>query len=276
MTDSNLLPDAFPWPREWRSRQRAKYVLFVAFFGLFGCICVAAGVSIFLPGFHDDRAYLLVLGAPLLFGLAAIGFFSRVRVRGRPTTAVRLATIDEPALVIPYSRGLATTYVLVCATTLALLLVIGVVSALVGGTGIVVAVVCLGFVGYLGWTVAEMARHKLRAGAIALTPQGVRHRSWTFDSYLPWDQVVSVSAGLLDGQLITLAAFDNVHPMFHRRSRLWRQPEYRLAPHTAIRGMYLAVDPALALHTLRFYHENPAARVELGTDAAVRRVRSDD
>jgi hypothetical protein len=151
------------------------------------------------------------------------------------------------------------------------LLVVGAVAAIVGGTAIVAAVVCLGFVCHLGWTLVEMTRHRLSIGAILLTPAGVRHRSWTFDSYLPWDQAVSVSAGRLDGQLITLAAFDNVHPMFDRRSRIWRQPEYRLAPHTAIRGMYLAVDPALALHALRFYHENPAARAELGTDAAVRR-----
>ena len=40
--------------------------------------------------------------------------------------------------------------------------------------------------------------------------------------------------------------------------------------------MYLAVDPGLAFHTLRFYHQNPAARTELGTEAAVRRVRSGD
>lgn len=260
------------WPPEWRSRRQAKYVLFVAVFGLFGCVCVAAGVSTFLPGSADDRAYLLVSGAPLLFGLAAVGLFGRLRVRGRPATAVRSGADGEPALVIPYSRGLAVSYVVVCAGTLLLFLVVDAVAALVGGTAIVAAVVCLGFVCYLGWTLIEMARHRLRLGAILLTPDGVWHRSWAFDSYLPWDQAVSVSVGSLDGQLITLAAFDNVHPMFDRRSRVWRQAEYRLAPHTAIRGMYLAIDPALALHALRFYHENPAARVELGTTAAVLRV----
>jgi hypothetical protein len=38
--------------------------------------------------------------------------------------------------------------------------------------------------------------------------------------------------------------------------------------------MYLAVDPGLAFHVLRFYHQNPAARAELGTEIAVNRVRS--
>lgn len=221
---SSAEPVTDTWPPEWRSRQQAKYVLFVAVFGLFGCVCVAAGVSVFLPGFDDDRANLLVSAAPLLSGLAAVGFFGRMRVRGRPATAVRSAASGEPTLVIPYSRALAVSYVVVCAGTLLPLplLVVGAVAAIVGGTAIVAAVACFGFVRYLGWT---------------------------------------------------LAAFDNVHPMFDRRSRIWRRPEYRLAPHTAIRGMYPAVDPALALHALRFYHENPAARAEVGTDAAVRRVR---
>ena len=42
----------------------------------------------------------------------------------------------------------------------------------------------------------------------------------------------------------------------------------------AVKGVSLSVDPALAFHTLRYYHANPEARAELGTDAAVRRVRA--
>jgi hypothetical protein len=41
-----------------------------------------------------------------------------------------------------------------------------------------------------------------------------------------------------------------------------------------IRGAALSVNPALAFHTLRYYHEHPAARAELGTDAAVQRMRT--
>jgi hypothetical protein len=274
-----------PWPPSWSRPGLPRAVATVVFLGLFGLIGVVAGVSIFLPGFHDARAYLLVLAAPLLFGVAAIVVFTRLRVRGRPTTTVRCeqTEVGGPGLVIPYSRGLSATYVLVCVTTLLLFAAVAVVSLIalfapgpLDVALLVQSVVCLGFAGYLGWTVVEMVRERLRRGAVVVTSGGVWHRSWAFDSYLPWEQAVSVSAGEMDGQLITLAAFGNARPQITRRSRLWRQPEYKLAPNTAIRGMYLAVDPGLAFHTLRFYHQNPAARTELGTEAAVRRVRSGD
>lgn len=55
---------------------------------------------------------------------------------------------------------------------------------------------------------------------------------------------------------------------------MWKQPELTRAPHMAIRGMYLAINPALALHTLRYYLDQPGARQELATEVGVNRVRS--
>lgn len=54
--------------------------------------------------------------------------------------------------------------------------------------------------------------------------------------FLPWDSAISVTAGELDGQLITVAADENAAPQFHRRTRMWKQSELKLAPHMAIRG----------------------------------------
>jgi hypothetical protein len=42
----------------------------------------------------------------------------------------------------------------------------------------------------------------------------------------------------------------------------------------AVQGRFLAVDPKLLYHALRFYHDNPTARAELGDDVALRRVAS--
>jgi hypothetical protein len=36
----------------------------------------------------------------------------------------------------------------------------------------------------------------------------------------------------------------------------------------------LAIDPALAFYVLRFYYDNPSARVELATEAAAQRVQN--
>lgn len=139
---------------------------------------------------------------------------------------------------------------------------------------LILAVVSVGMVAYLCWFMLEVARKQLARGAVLLTPSGVHHKSWSFDSFLAWEQALSVSPGHLDGHLITVTTYHNAQPRFGQRSAIWKQPEAKLAPHIAIRGSYLAIDPALALHTLTFYCTNPRARAELGKDAAVQRVRS--
>ena len=52
------------------------------------------------------------------------------------------------------------------------------------------------------------------------------------------------------------------------------QPEFTLAPHTAIKGKYISVNPALAFHALRYYLAHADTRAELRSDAAVNRARS--
>lgn len=269
-----------PWPTQWSQPSTMRAAAIVLFFVVFGCVGLAAGASVFSPGPVDSRAYFLGLGAPLLFGFAAVIFYTRLRVRGRSSASVHTHAVDgQPGLVIPYSRELARSYLVMCVTAFAVFGFVAVVTSIVVASDpdaimVITMVACLGFTGYLGWTLAEMGQKRLLRGHVVLTQQGVWHRSWAFESYQPWDDTASVSPGDMEGQLITLARVTNSQPHIVRRSRLWKQPEYKLAPHTAIKGMYLAVNPALALNALRFYHENPAARAELGTEAGVRRVRT--
>lgn len=262
-----------------------KYALVAAFFAFFGCVGIAAGVSIFLPGFDDGRAFLLVLGAPLMFGVAAIVVLTRVRVRSRPLSAVRSTAATAPekeqGLVIPYLSSLSAVYLVVTTVMLLFFLIIAVATlvAVAGaGTGspamLIQLLVCLGFVASLAWLLTEVARKRLMNGAVILTPRGVHHRSWAFDSFLSWDQASSVSARELDGQVIAITASGDAVPEFRRRSRTWKQPELKLAPNSIIRTMYLAIDPATAFRIIRYYHTNRAARAELGTESAVRRVHS--
>jgi hypothetical protein len=282
MTEVDPSPALLPWPPQWARPQLVKYTFIALFLALFGCVGIAAGVSVFLPGFEDSRAYLLVVAAPLLFGVAGIVTITRLRLRSRPAAAVHSGHVDEvgeDGLVIPYSRPLGAVYVVVMAVTLLGFVIIAVVTvvALIEAAdwGLVMqAVVMVGFAGYLAWFVTEVVRRRLVRGAVTLTRHGIYHRSWAFDSFLRWDQVVSVSAGRMDGQFITVASDDNAQPQVRRRSRFWQQPEYKLLPHTAVSGRYLSIDPALAFHALRFYATTPAARAELGTETAVQRVRA--
>lgn len=256
----------------------------VIFFGLVGCGGIGAAISLFVPGAHDARAYLLVLLVPIAGALMVIVVVTRLRVGNRRDTALyvgNVRSIDELGLVIPYSRSLSSAYALLFAMLFLFstaIAVVAIIALLAAGTDVRLWFMVIVFGGIsvsLGWALVQMVMMRLCRGAVVLTPTGVRHRSWTFETYQLWDGTVSVSAGQMDGQLINLAAFTNKATQVARpRIGLSKQPEYKLAPHTAIRGMYLAVDPGLAYYTLRFYHENPVARAELGTGTAIQRVRS--
>ncbi|MGH3866073.1 MAG: hypothetical protein ACRDQ4_08025 [Pseudonocardiaceae bacterium] len=216
--------------------------------------------------------------------MTGIAIVTRLRVRSRPTTAVHLTSVSAlggPALVIPYSLALGVIYWVITATmivfffVLAVVAVVGLASAgLRDGALLVAALVSTGFVVYLSWFVIEVLRKRVVRGALILSPRGIYHRSWSFDNFLSWDSAVSVTAGELDGQLITVVADENAEPQFDRRTRMWKQPELTRVPHMAIRGMCLAINPALALHTLRYYLDQPGARQELATEVGVNRVRS--
>lgn len=272
------------WPPEWQQPRRVRAVAMVIFFGLVGCGGVGAAISLFVPGAHDARAYLVVLLAPIAGALITIVVVTRLRVGDRQDTALYLGNVgatDELGLVIPYSRGLSTAYALLFAMLFLFstaIAVVAIVALLAAGTDVrlwFMLIVFGGISASLGWALIQMLTMRLCRGAVVLTPSGVRHRWWTSETYQLWDETVSVSAGQMDGQLITLAAFTNKAPQFvRRRTGLSKQPGYELAPHTTIRGMYLALDPGLAYYTLRFYHENPAARAELGTGTAMQRVRN--
>lgn len=74
---------------------------------------MVAGVSLFLPGFDDGRAFILVIAAPLCFGLAGVAIVTKLRVQSRSTAAVHstsASAVGGPALVIPYSLALGVIY----------------------------------------------------------------------------------------------------------------------------------------------------------------------
>ncbi|MGB8961860.1 MAG: hypothetical protein WCC38_07890 [Pseudonocardiaceae bacterium] len=259
-----------------------KYTLVAAFFVFFGCVGVAAGVSIFLPGFNDDRAFVLVIVTPLFFGVAGIAIVTRLRMRSRRTTSVHSILMPDgsgQALVIPYSLTLAVIYWVIGVTTIFLFIIIALVAVVgLASTGFrdaalfVPALVSMAFVVYLSWFLIEVLRRRVARGALILSPRGIYHRSWSFDNFLPWDSAISVTAGELDGPLIRVAAREDAESQFQRRTRMWKQPELKLAPHMAIRGTYLSINPALVLHALSYYLNQPSARPELGTEAGVNRV----
>jgi hypothetical protein len=277
------LPSRLPWPADWPRPIQPKSVLLVLAGAGFTIFDIGIGV-LALTESDIGTGILLLLASPLMILATINGYLTRLRGRRRGMSAVRhglVAGIDEPGLLIPYSRAVATTAVLVPVAVLlvtAPAMVLFLLALLVDGVHIEVlaplAVFTAGTI-YLVWLLAEVARKRLALGLLALTPSGVCHRSWAFRSYVPWTAITSVSTGQTrEGPLITMAVFANTEPRFHQTSRLWKQDEFRLAPHIAIKTAYLAVDPALAYHALAYYHAHPNARPELATTTALDRLRT--
>ena len=123
----------------------------------------------------------------------------------------------------------------------------------------------------------ETLRGALRRGVVVLTHEQVIHRSWMFDSWCSWDDVLAVEPVWLFADRdvrIRVRREGGAPKRMHRRAWvLAQQPEARFAPDLLINTAYIPVHPDLLLGTVRFYAENPDRRSELGTQVAVDRVR---
>lgn len=273
-----------PWPRQWRAPNSALGIGLAVF-------CLAcAGLFVALAASGDPVGIALVIVAPIFAGFALSGVATWVGVRARPVRSVRTRLQPDgiAALAFPYSF-LATVAAFLVVVGLAAgvipFLAAGLFSALDGDLFSWLWVLLFGLIGLFGLAcLYGIARRRLVRGAVFLSPDGIVHRTWGADTAISWDAVLDVtpeeSAAVTaygngpPSQVIRLSPYANAKATYTPRSLLWR-PARKVVNGTAlISGTVLGVNPALVYHTLRFYHRNPNARAELGTDAAVRRVRA--
>lgn len=271
-----------PWPPRWRPPKVGFGVSFALFFAACTALCVAVGVS----GFT-----IALLWTPLFAGFALSFVAMLVGVRSRSARSVRVGPQPDglAALTFPYSLRLTVAVFLVLVGLAAgglTFLAVELASALDGdalgwaGVAVFALIDAFGLVCLLG-----VARRHLVRGAVYLSPIGIVHRTWGADTAIGWDEVLDVAAeeratptgygNAPPSPVIRLFPYAGAHAAYTPRSLLWRPLRRRSLPVVPlISGTVLGVDPALAYHTLRFYHRHPDARAELGTDAAVRRVRA--
>lgn len=265
--------------RPWPVRGRTSWIIAAVLLALFGACGLALGVA----AASTERVGLLLVGSPLLLVAAVLVYLSRARRPGVAKLAVRhVQDLGEPGVVLPYSAALGWGYVAAvgyCGLFFGLIAAGGAASlvggaASLGGSAILLVVALL-VCGYLLWCVVDMLRGRLRLGLVALTPHGIYHRSWAMRAYLPWTEVVAVTATDVRGPLVqVVAAVNTSGSWIQQTSRTWRQSELAFAPHLAVQGRFLAVEPSTLYGAARFYSENPAARAELATEAAVTRLRT--
>ena len=256
-----------PWP----AQRRTSWVVASVLLALFG----AGGLALGVAAIPTDGIGLLVVGSPLLLVAAALMYLSRARRQGTGGLAVReVADLGERGVVLPYSTALGWGYVVAGAYGLLFFGLLAAGGLAAGGGSWALLVAALLVFGYLLWCVVDLARGRLGTGLVALTPNGIYHRSWAMRSYLPWEHVLEVVPADVRGPLVQVIAAANTTGWVRRTSSAWRQGELAFAPHLAVQGRFLAVDPTLLYRAVLFYHDNPAARAELGDEVALRRVAS--
>lgn len=265
-----------PWPAAWPVPKRTggpRWVLW------YSAVAVATlGVSLILPvPGHSRAAVLVALIVPALgLGLGHTAVHSNVRAR----SVRRVHTTETGELSVPFLPDLWTgLWVLVVGCLLILLLLVYAswqvgfdnppdpAATVIGAVLLVLAVPPAALV-------VEGLRGTVSRGELLLSPDRIRYRTFSYDVDVDWAAVQRVSVAGGDGLQIVLLTDG---PRLHAHSWLLRPSRTARAQavegRLVLRGLWLSVDPALALHTLRYYHAHPDARVELGTGAAVYRVR---
>jgi hypothetical protein len=233
-----------------------------------GLTILVVGTSELVDGEIIEGIYLLTGGLMFLL-VASLCAVIRAICRRRSTGFVRLATIpdsDGAAVVIPYSIGHLWLYLGVLAS----MVVVSVAWGLRERSALHI-LAAIGFGALLAYYGLQICRKKIVRGYLALSTDGIYHRSWGFISFAPWEHVSDVVPAEGDGQLIEVRAGTNTKSWSRRTARFLGSPS--CSPGLAVRGMFLSVDPVLAYYALLFYLANPDARSELGCDAGVQRLR---
>ena len=236
--------DLLPWPAEWSGPRPAVRMVLNAVF-ITALTLAAGGVGVWaLLSAETVTGVLFVAGAVYLGHVAGLaGWLLRLRRRGSASRVTPdVAERSQRGTSFPYSQW--PCYWL---------------TALVAMTWIVLVVI--------------VPRRRIVRGRVVLSPAGVFHRSLGFEHFVPWYAVFAVAAEEAGSPLVVAKAFPSEATRVRRTTRVAKQQEYQLIPYLVVRGRWLAVDPALLYHTLRYYHAHPEARSELATEAGLRRIR---
>ncbi|MCD7052179.1 hypothetical protein LRS58_15780 [Rhodococcus sp. BH2-1] len=260
--------DRVQQPAEWPSTSFSLRVMgAIAVLAAIGCGAVSIGVLGGVDGRPMVLRYGLAYGGLVLL-VAAFGVLTRWPRSG---STVRCTPVESgTATEIRQSRGLWAVLVAMTACCAAITAGPAVEIYLsVGTSGVPGATVVFGVVGALfGSFLVLVVLRRVRQGSVLLTPDGVRHRGWSFDSYLPWESVAGVQPAHNGHRMILLIGFTNAQWTRRYTTPIWRIDKLPPVPMIELDCRKFAMEGLLLLHFVRYYANNPAMRGELGTDAA--------
>jgi hypothetical protein len=123
---------------------------------------------------------------------------------------------------------------------------------------------------------AGLVRKRPEMG-LGLGSDGIYHWSWLGCSFYSWQALVGLVAYENRGPKVQVVAGANPEQESPSVEENWFSKFESVRKGNAkIAVTVFAVHPVLVYYALRFYHENPELRVELGTDAGLRRIRQAD
>jgi hypothetical protein len=251
--------------------------------GILSLFAASAGISGLVYG-EREPALLMIgiciyLGTGAAFVLSARSFRRRVSFR---SVALQAAGPGGRGTAIFYSRGMHYLLAGALLMTFPLAATVaagGLLEQEAGVDGVEVNLVDTVAFGSLAlmslWFSIGLLRGLAgeRRPRLVLSPDGIYHRSYTFEHFVPWEDVFAVTAEDFRGPVIAARAFESKSIWTRRSMWAFLQDEPRYVPDLKVRSRLLALDPVVAYHALRFYHAHPDARIELLTSGAEQRIR---
>nr|WP_246045172.1 hypothetical protein [Rhodococcus oryzae] len=242
----------------------------------FGLIAVLVGLAGWAGGIPAALRYSFGFGC-LFFLIVAFGV--AVRDSNHRDGDIRTIAVGGiSATELRQSRRLWVLLValMTCLTALslgaAIEIYLNVSSSFVPGAAVVFGL----FGVFLATFLVAVAARLLRPGYVQLTRDGIRHRGWSFESYLPWEAVAGAKAAYNGYRMVLVIGYANAAWERRYRTPLWRIDRLPPVPMIEVDCRKFAIDEALMFHLVTHYANNPDARPELGSAAAVERAWTRD
>jgi len=268
--------DPLARPAEWPVENGAKYRASLVFVVVLGLACVPVGFGFVGIGKPAALKYALLF-AVLFLLTAAFGYITRIRSKHGTDDIVNAVHDGRPVTEIRYSQA-AFAILAGLMTCVAAVFVLAALDFALAGDDVpastagaaMCGIAALFFLSFL----VLVAAGRLRRGRILLSQQGIHQHGRAFSSFLPWTAFAGVKAAYNGTPEVLVIAYANVPWDKRQLGGVWKLDKLPPVPMIEVDCTPLSVDPSLVYHLLRFYVDNPAARVELGTDFALQRVRA--